>query len=104
MAGEYLANPAHNGAPMNSRIWIPAVAGALLLAACGQSDKTPSPGGDSNPGSDTAPSAAGDTATTPGGNAGDATTTPGTPSSPAEPPPAEATPPADQQQPPSGGQ
>jgi hypothetical protein len=74
---------------MNSRIWIPAVAGALLLAACGQSDKNPTRGGDSNPGgSDTAPSAAGDTATTPGGNAGDASTTPGTPSTPAENPPA----------------
>jgi hypothetical protein len=70
-----------------SRIWFPMVAGALLLAACGQHDKNPSPGGDSTPG-DNAPSAAGDTATTPGGNAGDATTTPGTPSTPAENPPA----------------
>jgi hypothetical protein len=93
---------------MNSRIWIPAVAGALLLAACGQSDKTPSPGGDSNPGSDTAPSAAGDTATTPGGNAGDATTTPGTPSTPGDnPPPAESAPPPTEQPtnpPTTGGQ
>jgi len=90
---------------MNSRIWIPAVAGALLMAACGQSDKNPTRGGDSNPGNDTAPSAAGDTATTPGGNAGDATTTPGTPSTPAENPPAgspDSTAPANP--PPSGGQ
>jgi hypothetical protein len=81
------------------------VAGALLLAACGQSAKNPSPGGDSNPGDDTAPSAAGDTATTPGGNAGDATTTPGTPSTPAQNPPAgspEGTQPANP--PPASGQ
>ena len=78
---------------MNSRIWIPAVAGALLMAACGQSDKTPSAGGDSTPGPES-PTAAGDTATTPGGNAGDATTTPGTPTAPADaPPPAESAPP-----------
>jgi len=89
---------------MNSRIWIPAVAGALLLAACGNSDKNPTPGGDANPGNDMAPSAAGDTATTPGGNAGDASTTPGTPSTPAQNPPAESPPPADQQPPPAGGQ
>lgn len=88
---------------MNSRVWIPAVAGALLLAACGNSDKNPTPGGDSTPGPES-PAAAGDTATTPGGNAGDATTTPGTPSTPADTPPADSTPPADQQQPPSGGQ
>lgn len=90
---------------MNSRIWIPAVAGALLLAACGQSDKNPSQGGDSTPGSDNTPSASGDTATTPGGNAGDATTTPGTPSTPAENPPSGSpeTPPSDPP-PSSGGQ
>ena len=91
---------------MNSRIWIPAVAGALLLAACGNSDKTPSQGGDSSPGTDNTPSAAGDTATTPGGNAGDASTTPGTPSTPAENPPAESpegTPPSNPP-PSSGGQ
>ena len=89
---------------MNSRVWIPAVAGALLLAACGQRDSNPTPGGDSTPGNDTAPSAAGDTATTPGGNAGDATTTPGTPSTPAEYPPAGSPEGQPANPPPSGGQ
>jgi hypothetical protein len=72
---------------MKSRIWFPMVAGAALLAACGQREGNPSPGTDATGKPDNAPAAAGDTSTTPSGNAGDATTTPGTPSSPAGNPP-----------------
>lgn len=79
---------------MSTQYLVPLCAAAALLAACGQRESNPSVGGDSAGPSDTAPAAAGDTATTPGGNAGDASTTPGTPSTPGGNPPAD-TPPSD---------